>query len=170
MISISSIVFYAFAAVLIASAIWVVTSRNTFHSAVALTLALAVVAGLFALVGADFLAASQLLVYVGGIMIIMLFVVMFSQRPLDALQRQTNSQWPWGLLFAIAIACRLVMSFREFYRGIGTPGAVAPTSAALGRLLLGDLLIPFEAVSLVLLAALVGAVLFSQDARETSPQ
>src|SRR4029077_1511386 len=101
MAGIPSAVFYVLSALLIGSALMVVTTRNVFHGAIALTGTLTVVAGFFILLGADFLAASQILIYVGGIMIIMLFVVMFSQRPLDALQRQTNSQWPWGLLFAL---------------------------------------------------------------------
>src|SRR5690242_19872031 len=127
--AIQSIIFYGFSVFLIGSALWVVTSRNVFHSAIALTGTLSVVAAFYALLGADFLAASQLLIYVGGIMIIMLFVVMFSQRPLDALQRQTNAQWPWGLLFGIAIGCLLVRSFRQVYRGFSATSAVAPTSA-----------------------------------------
>ena len=159
----SSIVFYALAAVAVGSALWVVTARNVFHSALALTVTLSAVAALFALMGADFLAASQILVYVGGVMIIMLFVVMLSQQPLDALRRQTNEQWLWGALFAIAVACALILHFGEAYKSITEAAPLAPTSAAIGKLLLGDMVIPFEAVSLVLLAALVGAVLFGSD-------
>jgi len=163
MFSIPSIAFYVLSVVAIGSALVVVTSRNVFHSALALTGTLAVVAGFFVLLGADFLAAGQVLIYVGGVMIIMLFVVMFSQTPLDALQRQTNSQWLWGLLFGAAVAAALVRSFRGAYRAVTVVSEMRPTSAAIGRLLLGDMLVPFEAVSLVLLAALVGAVVFAQD-------
>lgn len=159
-------VFYAFAVLTIVFSLVVVTSRNVFHSAIALTVTLSMVAGLFALLGADFLAGAQVLVYVGGIMIIMLFVVMLSQQPADALKRQRNEQWFWALLFAIAIGAHLVQSFRKFFGPVtGNPGMV-PTSSSIGRLLLGDMVIPFEAVSLVLLAALVGAVVFSQDRKK----
>lgn len=167
MSAISSIVFYAFSALAIGAALIVVTSRNVFHSAMALTGALAVVAGFFALLSADFLAASQVLIYVGGIMIIMLFVVMFSQQPLDALMSQTNNQWLWGILFGSAVAAALVRSFRDAYAAYGGTSGMAPTSTALGRLLLTDMIVPFEAVSLVLLAALVGAVIFAQDRKSS---
>ena len=78
---------------LIGLSLIVVSARSVFRSAIALTGALGVVAGIFALLGADFVAASQLLIYVGGIMIIMLFVIMLSQRPAAMMERQTNDQW-----------------------------------------------------------------------------
>jgi len=164
---IATIVFYAFAVLAVLSALVVVTTRNIFHSALALTGCLSVVAGLFVLLGADFLAAGQLLVYVGGIMIIMLFVVMLSQRAAGERQRQTNRQWLWGLLLAGAVGCALIMRLRAAFQGAAQiPAAMTPTTSAIGRLLLGDMLVPFEAVSLVLLAALVGAVLFAQNWQE----
>ena len=163
MAMIPNIVFYALAALLILSAIAVVTLRNIFYSATALISTLTVVAGFFFLVGADFLGAAQVLVYVGGIMIIMLFVIMLSQQPRDRLQRQTNDQWVAGLLIALVIVISLVRAYRVFVPGAPRAGELVPTSASLGRLLLGGMALPFEAVSLVLLAALVGAVIFGQD-------
>lgn len=168
--SVSSIVFYVFAALAVGSALVVVTSRNVFHGALALTVSLSVIGGLFALIGADFLAASQILVYVGGIMIIMLFVIMLSQQPLDALQRQTNSQWLWGAIFAAAVASALIARFGEAYKTVISSSGMVPTSAVIGRLLLGDMVAPFEAVSLVLLSALVGAVIFGSSAKTGLPK
>ena len=161
-----SIIFGALALLLIGLSLVVVTSRSVFRSAIALTAALGVVAGIFALLGADFVAAGQLLIYVGGIMVIMLFVIMFSQRPVDHLDRQTNDQWLWGGLFAVAIAGGLGIQFRVFYRGVFAAAEPTPTTAAVGRLLLGEMVVPFEAISLVLLAALVGAVYFGLDDQE----
>lgn len=155
-----TLIFAGMAALLLGLSLVVVTSRSVFRGAIALTAALGVVAGLFALLGADFVAASQLLIYVGGIMIIMLFVVMLSQRPRDHLERQTNDPWVWGVFFALAVSGALILQFRAVYRGVFSTTTPAPTTASIGRLLLGDMLIPFEAVSLVLLAALVGAVYF----------
>jgi len=166
--SIPTLIFGIMAALLIGLSLVVVTSRSIFRSAIALTGALGVVAGLFALLGADFVAASQLLIYVGGIMIIMLFVIMLSQRPLPQMDRQTNDQWIWGALFALAVACGLLMQFRAVYRGVFFSTAASPTTASIGQLLLGDMIVPFEAVSLVLLAALVGAVYFGMDYEERS--
>ena len=118
------------------------------------------------MLGADFVAAGQLLIYVGGIMIIMLFVIMLSQRPMAKLDRQTNDQWLWAALFALAVTCGLIVQFRAVYRGVFSTGIPTPTSASIGRLLLGDMVVPFEAVTLVLLAALVGAVHFGMEKEE----
>lgn len=156
------LVFGLFSVVLIALSLFVVTSRSVFRSAIALTAALAVVSGLFALLGADFVAASQLLIYVGGIMIIMLFVIMLSQRSLSSLETQTNEQWLLAGFFSLAVACGLGAQFIAAYKSVYTTTEALPTTASMGRLLLGPMLVPFEAVSLVLLAALVGAVYFGQ--------
>jgi len=154
------VIFGAMAAGLIGLSLVVVTSRSVFRSAIALTAALGMVAGLFALMGADFVAAGQLLIYVGGIMIIMLFVIMLSQRPATKLDSQANDQWLWAALFALAVTCGLIVQFRSVYRGVFSTTIPVPTSASIGHLLLGEMVVPFEAVSLVLLAALVGAVYF----------
>jgi len=161
--TLSTLIFGVMAALLIGLSVVVVTSKSVFRGAIALTAALGVVAGLFAFLGADFVAAGQLLIYVGGIMIIMLFVIMLSQRPQDHLDRQTNEPWVWGALLALAVAGVLIMQFRAVYRGVFVTAAPMPTTASVGRLLLGDMVIPFEAVSLVLLAALVGAVYFGLE-------
>src|SRR5260221_2192231 len=116
--TIPTLIFGMMAAILIGLSLLVVTSRSVFRGAIALTGALSVVAGLFALLGADFVAAGQLLIYVGGIMIIMLFVIMLSQRPSAEWDRQTNDQWVWGALFALAVACGLIVQFRAVYRGV----------------------------------------------------
>jgi NADH-quinone oxidoreductase subunit J len=157
------IIFGVMALILIGLSIVVVSARSVFRSALALTAALGVVAGLFALLGADFVAAGQLLIYVGGIMVILLFVIMLSQRPAEKMEHQSNDQWLWAALFALAVTCALVLQFRAVYRGVFSTTVSMPTSADIGRLLLGDMVVPFEAVSLILLAALVGAVYFGQD-------
>jgi NAD(P)H-quinone oxidoreductase subunit 6 len=161
--SIPDIVFFGLAVVAIGSALVVVIARNVFHSALALTLCLAAVGGFFALIGADFLAAAQILIYVGGIMIIMLFVVMLSQRPAKSLERQTNRQGFWGAVLALALAGALMIHFGLAYKTVVHASILTPTSQAIGRLLMGDMVIPFEVVSLVLLAALVGAVCFASE-------
>lgn len=163
MSALPNIIFYAFSALLILSAVFVVTLRSVFHSAIALLAALVFVAGLFFLQGADFLGAAQILVYVGGILVIMLFMIMLSHQPKDLQQRQTNDQWIAGIFLALTIAISLVRSFRVFVNTLPGPAELTPTSASLGRLLLNEMALPFEAVSLILLAALVGAVVFGQE-------
>src|SRR5689334_16612137 len=133
---IPTLIFGLMAVLLIGLSLIVVSARSVFRAAIALTGALSVVAGLFALLGADFVAASQLLIYVGGIMIIMLFVIMLSQRPQAQLDRQSNEQWLWGALFALAVTCGLIMQFRAVYRGVFATAVPVPTTASIGQLLL----------------------------------
>jgi NADH:ubiquinone oxidoreductase subunit 6 (subunit J) len=144
--TIQVVIFAAMAVLTVGLALVVVTARSVFRGAIALTAVLGVVAGLFALLGADFVAAGQLLIYVGGIMIIMLFVIMLSQRPEPIVDQQTNDQWLWAGLFALAVACGLIVQFRAVYRGVFSTTIPTPTSASIGRLLLGDMVVPFEAV------------------------
>lgn len=161
--SLPFIIFCGMSVALVGFSLMVVTARSVFRSAIALTAALSVVAGIFALMGADFVAASQLLIYVGGIMIIMLFVIMLSQRPDKELDRQVNEQWLLAGFFSLAVAFGLIAPFRKTFQSVLATVEPTPTTAAIGRLLLRDMVIPFEAVSLVLLAALVGAVYFGMN-------
>lgn len=166
--TLTTIIFYVGALVTILFALAAVTVRNVFRAGLALTAALSLVAGFFILLGADFLAAAQVLVYVGGVMIIMLFVIMLSQQPTDSAQPQTNSQWWIAALLSAGVGAALVVAFKDGFSSAPLGGAQQPTSAAIGHLLLGDMLVPFEAISLVLLAALVGAVLFAGPDQEKS--
>jgi NADH-quinone oxidoreductase subunit J len=154
-------IFYGLAGALLAFVLVVVCARSVFHSALALTAALSVVAGLFAFLGADFVAAGQLLVYVGGIMTIMLFVIMLSHSAGEGAEDQTDS-WPSGLALGALIAGLLLRAFQKSFSGVSSAAEALPTSARIGRLLLGDMLVPFEVVSLILLAALVGTVLYGR--------
>jgi NADH-quinone oxidoreductase subunit J len=154
------IIFYSLAAVVVLSAFAVVTMRNTVHSALFLGLCLAAVGGLFAMLGADFLFAAQVLVYVGGIAVLIMFVVMLLGRASDLHLRQVNNQWAAALLI-VAIAAVGLWRVAHSYGPTPIPGAPEATTRGLGRLLMSDYAIPFELVSLVLTAGLLGAVFFS---------
>ncbi len=158
---IESAIFYGSAAVTLVSALLVVTLRNTVHAALFLGLTLAGVGGLFAGLGADFLFAAQIMIYVGGIAILVIFVVMLMGRASDLNLRQVNDQWLAGLLICGVTLAGLLRVFSVFSRTdhLAPP---EPTTAPLGRLLMSDLAVPFELISLVLIAALLGAVFFSR--------
>ena len=158
---IAKLVFLLLTTLVLVPAALAVTLKNVFHCALMLALSLTGVAGLFAMLGADFLFVAQILVYAGGITVLLLFIVLLSGSPKDWALRQLNSQWAWGLALAAIFVSLLATLFRQLPEP-GAPGEAAPTSAALGILLVRDMLLPFEAVSLVLLAALVGAVHFSK--------
>jgi NADH-quinone oxidoreductase subunit J len=157
---ISSIVFYGFSAALVTSAVLVVCHRNIFTAAMYLAMALSLVSGLFVLLGADFLAAVQLLLYVGGVIVVIAFAVMLTSVGKDRLEPQVNAQWVPALLAAGGLLVLLLAVFLK-QPFAGHPAPHLPTSEALGGLLLRDLVLPFEAVSLILTAALLGAVFFS---------
>lgn len=161
-----SIAFYALSAVTLLSALGVVLLRNVLHSALLLGLALAGVAGLFASLGADFLFAAQIMVYVGGIALLVLFVVLLSGRHSELHLRQVNDYW----LGALAVCAALLSGMWRYLvplAGVFAQTEPKKTTAPLGRLLLGALAVPFELISLILVVALVGAVIFSRAETES---
>jgi NADH-quinone oxidoreductase subunit J len=154
------IVFYSLSALVLLSALGVVLLKNTVHSSLMLGLSLAGVAGLYASLGADFLFAAQIMVYVSGIAVLVIFVVMLLGRASDLHLRQVNEYW----LVALAICgVASVGLLRLAAAGSGTlsAGAARPGTQIIGRLFLGQYILPFELVSLLLMAALLGAVFFS---------
>jgi NADH-quinone oxidoreductase subunit J len=153
--------FYSMAAVAVIGAVLVVSLRNTVHSALSLGLSLCGVAGLFATLGADFLFAAQLLIYVGAIAVLIVFVVMLLGRSSDLHLRQVNEQWAAALLICAITGAALWRIGRIFLHSAAVVPAT-PTTRAIGLLMLGDYALPFELVSVVLLAAMLGAIFFSR--------
>ena len=166
---IEHIVFYSLSALVLLSALAVVLHRNTVHSSLFLGLSLAGVAGLFASLGADFLFAAQIMVYVSGIAVLVMFVVMLLGRASDLNLRQVNEFWMAALLICGIASAGLMKIARSFS---GTVCSVAPTpgTRVIGKLFLGEYLLPFELVSLVLLAALLGAVFFTHSERREAAE
>ncbi|MEK7728852.1 MAG: NADH-quinone oxidoreductase subunit J [candidate division KSB1 bacterium] len=156
------VMFYLFAAWTLASAALMVFARNIIYNAMGLLFTLIGIAALYVMLGADFLAATQMLIYVGGILVLLLFGVMLSQR-FTGLEMRTGTlrMWPALLVCAgvAAIMIRLIMS--NPWQVSNAP-EMAPTVKNLGLLLMTDYLIPFEIVSVLLLAALVGAAFIAR--------
>jgi NADH-quinone oxidoreductase subunit J len=160
-----AVVFWGFAALTLASAAVVVLSRTLIYGAFALLATFFGVAGLYVLLGADFLAATQLLVYVGGILVLLLFGVMLTHRIQDLDLRDGAIQPASGVivalgLFVILAALALKTEWPAAER------LPAPTTAEIGRLFLGKFLLPFEAASVLLLVALMGAALIVRRRRD----
>ena len=155
-------VFYLVAIVTVGSAAIVAFSRNIIYSAFSLLGTFAGVAGIYVLLGADFVAAVQLLIYVGGILVLILFAVMLTHRITDVQVTNRAAGRIPGLVIVAVLLALLVQTIRE------TPWAKAkeivytPTSAKIGDMFLQDYLLPFELASLVLLAALIGAVVLAR--------
>jgi len=158
------LVFLGVAAVTVGGAVLVCLLPNIIRAAVALLFSLIGVAGLYLFLSADFLAATQMLVYVGGITMLMLFAVFLSQRINDA--RISN---PSRFRLPAAIVCLTLFGVLSLVI-VTTPFPVKearflPTTADIGELLLTRYLLPFEIASVLLLAALVGAALISRPNR-----
>lgn len=155
------IVFYSLALLTLGSALAVVLHRNTVHSSLFLGLSLAAVAGLYASLGADFLFGAQIMVYVSGIAVLVMFVVMLLGRASDLHLRQVNERWMAALLVC-GVASVGMFKVARLYSGSVVTAAARPGTHEIGRLFMGEWLVPFELISLVLLSALLGAVFFTR--------
>ncbi|OGR84139.1 MAG: hypothetical protein A2901_08975 [Elusimicrobia bacterium RIFCSPLOWO2_01_FULL_54_10] len=154
-------IFYLVSALLIGSSVMVVTKRGLFSAALFLAMALSLVGVLFAMLGADFLFAVQILLYVGGVIVIIAFAVMLSNAEQLKAEPQTNRQWAPALALCLSLVLMVMVGVNR-HSFDGVLAELAPTTKSIGILLLGGQILPFEVVSLVLLASLVGAVLFSR--------
>jgi NADH-quinone oxidoreductase subunit J len=152
------VVFYGLVALTIAGAAWVAFARNIVHSAFALLGTFLGVAGLYATLSADLVAVVQLMVYVGGVLILILFAVMLTARIADV--KVSNRSWGLlpGILILLAVGTLLVLVAVRVYWPRVPAAPAEPTASGIGDALLGPYVLPFEVISILLLAALVGAV------------
>ena len=139
---------------------WVALSSSIVHAAFSLLVTLFGVAGLYVLLGADFIGVVQVIVYIGGILVLIIFGVMMTQRgKLLPLSVQLPGRFFGGLLSGIILVALVLAASRSQWPTAASLGEPEPTSAAIGDLLLGKYLVAFEVASVLLLVALVGAVL-----------
>lgn len=156
------LLFYAVAAFTVVGAAGVALSRNILWSAIGLLTALLGVGGLYVLLSADFLAITQLLIYIGGVLVLVLFAVMLTNRITDVNVSNTSAGLYGGVLIFVAIVPVLIAA------ALATPWKKLPvtetahTTARLGSELLSHWLLPFEVVSLVLLATLIGSIVIAR--------
>ncbi|MBI2619690.1 MAG: NADH-quinone oxidoreductase subunit J [Ignavibacteriales bacterium] len=163
----TTIVFYLFAAITLGSGAVVVFSRNIVHSAFSLLFAFFGVAGLYVLLLADFLAVTQLLIYVGGILVLLIFGVMLTSSVIDV-QIKTGTVQVLPALFIVgALAAALLTVFWSTeWKVLPDPPAVDTTAPQIGELLLTTYLLPFEIASVILLVALVGAAMIARREKQ----
>ncbi len=164
--SAEAVVFYVFAAITVLSGAVVVLARSLIYSAFALLFTFFGVAGLYVLLGADFLAATQLLVYVGGILVLLLFGVMLTHKLYDLDLRSEVTQFLPGLIVSAGLFAVLVLTFNKTRWAAGPGRPPAPNTAEIGRLFMGQYILPFEAASVLLLVALMGAAMIVRRRKE----
>ncbi|MEK7671441.1 MAG: NADH-quinone oxidoreductase subunit J, partial [Bacteroidota bacterium] len=145
------------------SAFVVVFSKNIIYSAFSLLFTFFGVAGLYVLLQADFLAVTQILIYVGGILVLMLFGVMLTNKVVNVeLKTGTLHAVPALVLVAI-VAGTLSGLFYSTWKGVGASAtSIVTTTKTLGEMLMTSYLLPFEIASVVLLVALIGAAMFAR--------
>ena len=165
-----AIMFYLFAAVAVASGAMVVTARNPVHSVLFLILAFFNAAGLFVLMGAEFLAMILVIVYVGAVAVLFLFVVMMLDIDFAQLRVGAARYLPIGLLVGIILLAELVLVFGSWavapnvatLTAAPTPSGVAMTNTrALGDLLYTRYIFAFQAAGMILLVAMIGAIVLT---------
>jgi len=161
------ILFYIFAAIAVASAILVITRENVVHSAAFLGATLFAVAGIFLTLHAEFLAGVQVIVYVGGILVLFVFVIMLIAVERAAFERQYNRQWTLALVTSIILIAEIGYALFQgkdsWQLPAGPPtGAAIGNSERVGTALYTVYLLPFEIASILLLVAIVGAVVLAK--------
>ena len=160
----AEILFWLIAALTIASAAMVVLNNQLLYSAIALLFTLFGIAGLYIYLWADFIAGVQLLVYIGGINVLIIFGIMLTNRISSIRLSQTNVQQGVGgvVAFWFFILISMVISKTPWYQT--TSAEPSSTVREVGILLMTKFILPFEAISLLLLGALIGAALLSREA------
>jgi len=171
--TIETVLFYCFAAMILAGAFGVLLSRNIVRTAVWLLSTLAAAAGLYFLLGASFVGAVQLIVYAGGTLVLIIFGVMLTARDPKLRTQPTRLEVIAGGVVCVLLAAVLIGVFvgADWYHATGEPREIKANAdrltdldaenhdgtANLGRLFLSTYLVPFEVISVLLLAVLIGS-------------
>jgi NADH-quinone oxidoreductase subunit J len=159
-----AVAFYILAAVSIAGALLMVTRKNPLSSAFSLVLSLAGVAGLFAMLMAEFVFVLQILVYAGAIMVLIIFTIMLLNLKAEEIKETPVGKFQTVVLALICAAC--VFGFIQVFGSIPAGDVALPADfgniEGVGKLMLSNYLYPFEVISVLLLVAIVGVVLLAK--------
>ncbi|MEW6620288.1 MAG: NADH-quinone oxidoreductase subunit J [bacterium] len=158
----SMITFYILAGIAVISAILVVSLRSLVHCVVSLALLLLTLAGLYITLWAEFIALVQVLIYVGAIIVLFLFLIMLTYRISDKGIKQTNEQKSTSAILAGLLLFLLITVLTKTTWNVTPTSEVVNTTAKIGNLLLTTYVFPFELISLVLLACLIGAIVIAK--------
>ncbi|MCW2840089.1 MAG: proton-conducting rane transporter [Aeromicrobium sp.] len=160
--SLTELVFLVLAVVAAGSALLSMTSGQLVHSALWLVVTLGAVAGCFVLMTAEFVAWVQVLVYVGSVVVLVIFALMLTRQTSATTAEVTGNRWiaaALGVVAAIGLGATMVAGFR----GEDIEGRRIGTAGSIGQALFTDWVLPFEILSGVLLAALIGAIVISRS-------
>ena len=168
--TVSALAFYAFGITAVTAGLLMTVSRNPVHSVLWLILAFISSAGLFVLLGAEFVAMLLIIVYVGAVAVLFLFVVMMLDVDFAELKGEMARYMPMALLVGVIILMQFGLALGVWQEAEGARamrGAVAPDAAqventrALGLLIYDKYLLPFQMAGMILLVAMIGAILLT---------
>ena len=154
--------FWALSALLVGSALAVVLTKNLFHSVLYLALALTGTSGIFLVLEAEFLAAVQLLLYAGGVITIVVFAIVVTERLVGERITQTSRQIVSGVVVAGGVLIGVLTFIARAPLPATRPPLVADVTQAIGQLLFSRFVLPFELLAVLFLAALLGATYFAR--------
>ena len=159
--------FYLFAGLMLIGGILVITRKNPVHSALALIITLLAQASIYLMLYAPFVAAVQIILYAGGIMVLFLFVIMLVSIERAQRERQFNSQWVVGAIAALALGGLFVSVYVKGknifpFHPMRMMTVEAPNTQGVATLLYGQYMFAFEIASLLLLVAIIGAVVMAK--------
>jgi NADH-quinone oxidoreductase subunit J len=168
--SFPTVLFYAFAAILVFAALRVVTARNPVHAALWLVLAFFTAAAHWLMLKAEFLAVVLVLVYVGAVMVLFLFVIMMLDINFDTLRKSFRSYIPVGATVGLLVLLEMALTLIGSRLATPIPGGAAPppggNTRALGMLVYTDYVYPFEIAAVILLVAIVAAIALTHRRRK----
>jgi NADH:ubiquinone oxidoreductase subunit 6 (subunit J) len=159
----AQLVFFLFAALTLIAGFLTVTLRNVFHAGLALVGTFFGVAGIYLMLEAEFLAIVQVLIYIGAIAVLILFAIMLTRSLMQSHESNINRQWAWAALAISVLFLGMLLIILQVpwaYSGTAVYQDITPY---LGTQLLTTYLLPFEAVSVLLLAALIGAFIIARE-------
>ncbi|SRR5579883_817623 len=170
----TTVIFWIFAILLVASALLVVGSRRIVHSALALVVVFALAAGIYVILNAEFIAIVQILIYAGAVTILILFALMLTRISGRQRTNPTNGLWPVALIVCVLLGGTIIYAVTSSFRliqdtsnGSGQLPAGINNVVRIGQLLYSpqtySYVLPFEIASLVLLVAIVGAIVIGRE-------
>ncbi len=160
--TLEAITFWGLAIVLLASALAVVLTKNLFHSILYLALALVGTAGMFLTLDAEFLAAVQVLLYAGGVVTVVVFAIVVTERLVGDRITQTSRHLASGAVAAVVLLVTLVLFIRRAPLLDAAPAVTGDLTRAIGQGVLTRWVLPFELLAVLFLAALLGAIYFAR--------
>ena len=156
------VVFWGLAVLLIGSALSVVLTKNLFHSVLWLALSLTATAGVFLALDAEFLAAVQLLLYAGGVITIVVFAIVVTERLVGDRITQVSRRIMLGAVLAGALMLAVLRFVRVADLPVERPVIAVDVTRVLGQVLLTEFVLPFELLAVLLLVGLLGALYFAR--------